>query len=382
MIETVHRKFVPGDVVVYIPKVRNGVHPVIIHENKLHICNNRLRERIITSIELPFEPISWQYFGEIENKNDRFLPSVPVANAYGHGTLVLTLSGQNGNWLIGLKIPTSGRLNSSFGNIDIEQKFLVKTECTDIIGTTPSSKPNCPDITLQDEANLMIHHHSVTDGRLLSEQTFKRSTIFPTYPRCSTKQVAYNGENIMAFTTDSGKYEFLWPIELPSEFLSSSNWMIEWDERPGFINVYDGVYYNIVDLGKKEVVASEKVEKLGYGFNSTLYESNEGGLRWIKRVLKNNKKAVSIHNISTGKFESIDFIKSNRFGDLFLFGQDTNENNTVKLLIPNPYRNEMKIIEFTGLTDSVYYSELDEESGELHLFSDTHHFKTAPLQRL
>jgi hypothetical protein len=381
MIRKVPGNFISGDVMVYIPRIGGGFHPVIITDKYMHICNNVFRERVITSVKIDGDVLSWEFYGSTENKDETYHPKKPIINQFGHGTIILLVSGDNSNYIIGFKLPSSYQLTNLNGKHSIEEKFKVETPCDYIIGLTPSSSPHYPDITLQDESLLLINHHSADDGRLTSEQKFKQETLFPSRVRCSKRQIGFNGGRLLAFTTEGGKYNFLWPIEIPGANDNSYLWRLEWDERPGIVNLYDGYQYNVIDMQKKEIIARKDIEKIEFGLNATIYEGQDE-LLWVRRYLKDHEREISINKICSGKYETIDFIRSAKYGDLFLFGLDGEFDHKASILIPNSKRNEVKIIEFTGLAESIYYSEFIERTGELHLFSDNNHYITAPLEKL
>lgn len=382
MIRRVPGHFVSGDAIAYIPKIGGGFHPILFNDESLYICDSILRNKIISSVKIEGKPLSWEYHGSVENEDETYLPKKPITSPFGYGTIILLLSGGSLNYLVGFKLPTANQLSSQGRKQTIEKKFQVETACEYIIGMTPASSPNCPDITLQDENRIIVNHHNVADGRLLSEQKFKQKTIFPSHVKCTKRQIGFNGTHLLAFTTDSGKYDFLWPKEIPRGKDDSSLWRLEWDERSGLVNLFDGYRYNIIDMQKKEIVARKDIEEIGFGLNSTMYESYDDGVFWVRRYIKEYRRDIAINKICEGEYEAIDFIRSEKYGDLFLFGHDEDTEHSACLFIPDSTTNEVKIIELTGLAEPIFHSELIAKTGELHLFSENNHYATAPLEKL
>ncbi|MEZ4812603.1 MAG: hypothetical protein R2883_03810 [Caldisericia bacterium] len=382
MIEIVKKEFVPGDVLAYIPKSDGGVHPVVLKDKTIHICSDRFRAKSLTSFDLPFEVETWMYCGSRLNTKDTFLPCIPIIDPNKIGTLIISMIGESDYWVTGLQLPGSSELSSFFDTNKIKSKFLHKTGCMDIIGAYMGDHFNNPTFTLQEPQCLSIYHHNTNTGRIVAEQTFKKKTVFPSYPRLSSKQIAYDGYNFLAFEIAENKYKFLWPLEIKSLYQESFNWQVEWDERTSIANIFDGENYHVIDLTNKIELIEQPSDEIGFGLNSTLYETKNSGLKWAKRYMNGDMRSIKFHTIEDGPFEAIDIHRTREFGDIYLFGQDTNDDYTVKVFFPNPKDNSMKIIEFTGLLDSVFYSEIDEITGELHLFSNNYHYKTAPLSKL
>ncbi len=382
MIELVKKEFVPGDVIAYIPKSDGGVHPVIVNGNTVHICSDRFRAKSLTSFDLPFEVETWMYCGSRLNTKDTFLPSNPVIDTSYPGTMIITMVGESDYWVTGLQLPSSSDLSSFFDTGKIKSKFLHKTECMDIIGAYVGNHFQNPVFSLQEPGCLSIFHHNTNTGKVVAEQTFKKKTVFPSYPKLSSKQIAYDGYNFLAFEIADNKYKFLWPLEIKSLHRESFNWQIEWDERASIANVFDGEDYHVIDLTNKIELINQPSDELGFGLNSTLYETKNSGLKWAKRYMNGDMRSIKFHTIEDGSFEAIDIHRTREFGDIYIFGQDTDNDFTVKVFFPNPKENTMKIIEFAGLLDSIFCSEFDEMTGEVHLFSDDYHYKTAPLSKL